>query len=119
MHAPRYRSAVIMFAKGMMALAKVVNSGHLLDCQKLDGQFLTGSCAMSPCTVAMGACCKPNDTCVVTSRDMCVMQSGRWNGRGTGCMPATLCCRADFDRNGTLAPGDIFEFLNAWFVGCP
>lgn len=89
------------------------------DCLKLDGQFLAGSCAMSPCTVAMGACCKPDDTCVVTSRDMCAMQSGRWNGRGTGCMPATLCCRADFDRNGTLAPGDIFEFLNAWFVGCP
>lgn len=28
-------------------------------------------------------------------------------------------CRADFDENGTLAPADIFSFLNTWFAGCP
>lgn len=28
-------------------------------------------------------------------------------------------CAADFDRSGTLGVSDIFDFLNAWFTGCP
>ncbi len=28
-------------------------------------------------------------------------------------------CRADFDESGQVAAPDIFEFLNAWFAGCP
>jgi hypothetical protein len=28
-------------------------------------------------------------------------------------------CAADFSGNGVLAVQDIFEFLNAWFAGCP
>jgi hypothetical protein len=30
-----------------------------------------------------------------------------------------LGCRADFDRDGTVAVLDIFSFLNTWFAGCP
>jgi hypothetical protein len=29
------------------------------------------------------------------------------------------CCKADFDGSGQLAVQDIFDFLNAWFAGCP
>lgn len=29
----------------------------------------------------------------------------------------TTTCRADFDGSGSLAPADIFAFLNAWFSG--
>lgn len=29
-----------------------------------------------------------------------------------------LGCEVDFDRNGTLAVQDIFDYLNAWFAGC-
>ncbi|MBY0312252.1 MAG: hypothetical protein K2W85_09290 [Phycisphaerales bacterium] len=28
-------------------------------------------------------------------------------------------CPADFNQSGTLDAQDIFEFLNAWFAGCP
>ena len=28
-------------------------------------------------------------------------------------------CAADFNGNGALAVQDIFDFLNAWFAGCP
>ncbi len=28
-------------------------------------------------------------------------------------------CKADFNENASLAIGDIFDFLNAWFAGCP
>lgn len=30
-----------------------------------------------------------------------------------------LACPGDFDLNGTAGTNDIFEFLNAWFGGCP
>lgn len=30
----------------------------------------------------------------------------------------TVFCRADFDRDGMVAVGDIFAFLNAWFASC-
>ena len=28
-------------------------------------------------------------------------------------------CAADFNKDGTLAVQDIFDFLGAWFAGCP
>lgn len=32
--------------------------------------------------------------------------------------PAAGFCRADFNRDGTLAVQDIFDYLSAWFAGC-
>ncbi|MBY0312437.1 MAG: hypothetical protein K2W85_10230 [Phycisphaerales bacterium] len=34
-------------------------------------------------------------------------------------LSVTQTCRADFDQNGAPTAADIFEFLNAWFAGCP
>lgn len=34
-------------------------------------------------------------------------------------MGLNLGCAADFDLNGVAGTNDIFEFLNAWFAGCP
>lgn len=38
---------------------------------------------------------------------------------GAGVLGVRVPCRADFDQSGVLALADIFEFLNAWFAGCP
>ncbi|HMN41249.1 MAG TPA: hypothetical protein PKE29_10415 [Phycisphaerales bacterium] len=37
----------------------------------------------------------------------------------TGCTPVGNACPADFNASGTLEVADIFDFLNAWFAGCP
>jgi hypothetical protein len=34
-------------------------------------------------------------------------------------IPTGGSCRADFDGSGALSTQDIFDFLNAWFAGCP
>lgn len=34
----------------------------------------------------------------------------------TGCVAS---CNADFNRSGAIEVQDIFDFLNAWFAGCP
>jgi hypothetical protein len=34
-------------------------------------------------------------------------------------IPTGGSCRADFNGDGTLSSQDIFDFLNAWFAGCP
>lgn len=76
---------------------------------------------------ATGACCLGVD-CAVTTEGCCSGQVGTtrriFQGPGTVCNapgapPFTNdlipCCRADFDRNGTRAPSDIFAFLNNYF----
>jgi hypothetical protein len=37
----------------------------------------------------------------------------------TGCTSAAAGCPADFNQTGHLEVADIFDFLNAWFAGCP
>ncbi len=66
----------------------------------------------------VGACCQ-GSICTLTAPQACV---GGFAGLSTVCNPASdvlPCCRADFDRSGTLTAADIFDYLNAWFLGEP
>jgi hypothetical protein len=73
-------------------------------------------------TLASGACCT-GSTCSITTVDHCPAANARFAGPGTACNAAgsttTPCCLADFDQSGTVAVGDIFAYLNAWFAGDP
>ncbi len=40
-------------------------------------------------------------------------------GTITGCNPATSACPADFNNSGAVSVQDIFDFLAAYFAGCP
>jgi len=40
-------------------------------------------------------------------------------GSATGGSGGRPSCAADVDRSGTVSLQDVFEFLNAWFLGCP
>jgi hypothetical protein len=42
-----------------------------------------------------------------------------FQGVGSVCVAKVTCCPANFNRNATLEIQDIFDFLNAWFAGCP
>jgi hypothetical protein len=32
---------------------------------------------------------------------------------------STPGCRVDYNQDGSVNPQDVFDFLNAWFTGCP
>jgi Matrixin/Bacterial pre-peptidase C-terminal domain/PKD domain len=91
-------------------------------CATTGGVFQGGgvSCGPSTCPPATGACCR-NSICVVQTQAECSGTGTSFSGAGSACNPAgnatTPCCKADFDRSGSLAVTDIFAFLNAWFGG--
>jgi hypothetical protein len=70
----------------------------------------------------MGACCR-GSTCAVESSDTCTGAGTSYAGASTTCnVPGNYtapCCKADFNRNGTIEVQDIFDFLNAWFASDP
>ena len=84
------------------------------------------TCSPNTCpTLTPGACCNPSTgACVVTIQTTCTTLSGQYHGDGAFCTPG-LCptgggsCHADFNGNGHLEVQDIFDFLSAWFAGCP
>jgi hypothetical protein len=45
--------------------------------------------------------------------------SGRQAGWGVLGITATADCRADFNHDSATNVQDIFDFLSAWFAGCP
>jgi hypothetical protein len=75
-------------------------------------------CTPNPCPQPTGACCS-GVTCSVITQALCVGTNRSWVGPSTVCNVSgnnlTPCCRADFNRDGTRAPSDIFAFLNAYF----
>ncbi len=92
------------------------------DCAALGGSpQAVASCSPIPCLIALptGACCE-GVGCTVTVSFACF--GGVWQGANTTCQPApgvNRCCRADFNNSGTVSVQDIFDFLAAYFAGCP
>jgi hypothetical protein len=81
-----------------------------------------GSACSSAC---LGVCCI-GACCVLMVADDCSSPGGGVGAvyvGGLGCNAAPVsnvpCCRADFDKSGTVTVGDIFDYLNAWFAGSP
>ncbi|MCC6321938.1 MAG: hypothetical protein IT438_10950 [Phycisphaerales bacterium] len=91
-------------------------------CQAFGGRFLGGTtaCATSSCpnTLPTGACCR-GLACAIEPILTC---TGRFEGEDTVCTPivgVNRCCRADFNASGALSVQDLFDFLTAYFAGCP
>ncbi len=90
-------------------------------CGALGGQFRGGgtTCALVTCA-AEGACCD-GLICRVVPQTAC-LTIGRYLGNGTACVcPSGVnpCCAADFNNSGAVSVQDIFDFLEAYFEGCP
>jgi hypothetical protein len=85
-------------------------------------------CSPDPCSAPLtGACCL-GVGCTVTTSAACTGSVGtsarQYRGDGTVCNAPgtppftnnlTPCCRADFNKNGTREPNDIFNFLTNYF----
>jgi hypothetical protein len=60
--------------------------------------------------------------CTTTTAAGC---AGTFLGVGTVCAPVVrggtinACCKADFNNSGGISVQDIFDFLAAYFAGCP
>jgi hypothetical protein len=79
--------------------------------------------AVNCATIVPGACCHGATCQSITSPSCAAIVGARFLG-GTSCTPVAAggpnpCCPADFNNSGGLSPQDIFDFLNAWFAGCP
>lgn len=77
-----------------------------------------GTTCAPACPPPVGACCTAR-VCSIATASACTIGGGDWQGPLTTCTPATRCCRADFDGSGTVAVGDVLEFLGEYFAGCP
>lgn len=70
-----------------------------------------------------GACCNPETgACVVTMSSTCGPLGGSYQGDGSTCTPnpcQVTSCAADFNNSGNVSVQDIFDFLSAYFAGCP
>jgi hypothetical protein len=72
-----------------------------------------------------GACCRGStgNFCSITTAATCTNSfGGTYQGDNIVCRtPGTpaLCCKADFNGDGTVGVQDIFDFLQAWFAGNP
>lgn len=64
----------------------------------------------------VGACCV-GPACTLADASACAAQGGTFTGGG-GCVvgdePGTACCEADSNRDGSIAVGDILDFLSFW-----
>ena len=71
-----------------------------------------------------GACCN-GTTCTLVSGAAACIAPATYLGNGTACAPLgrngamNACCPADFNNSGGANVQDIFDFLAAWFAGCP
>lgn len=84
------------------------------------GTFLGVGTPCSPSS-CLGACCNRwTGNCVVTDSSTCASFGLRFNGIGGTCSTnACNACPADFNGVGGPTVQDVFDFLAAYFSGCP
>jgi hypothetical protein len=68
-----------------------------------------------------GACCNRwTGNCSITLPATCTNLGLRFDGVGVTCAPARCRpCPADFNGSSHISVQDIFDFLAAYFAGCP
>jgi hypothetical protein len=103
-----------------------------IDCTTFEGAFMgTGAtCLPNPCEAPVGACCN-GSVCTLTTWAECLgFRTRRFLGNGSTCVPGTTaattgwptfnpCCKGDFNASGAPSVQDLFDFLAAYFAGCP
>ncbi|MFN7021590.1 MAG: hypothetical protein ACK4WH_09720 [Phycisphaerales bacterium] len=90
-------------------------------CADLSGNFVGAFSVCSPLACALGACCC-GAACILTDPASCLGTNRIFEGLGTSCQPYDFdqpCCRADFNKSGSLSVQDIFDFLVAYFAEDP
>jgi hypothetical protein len=77
-----------------------------------------GVCSPDPC---LGACCnRKGGQCLVMHSADCATLGLQFLGLGAACSPVTCrACPGDFNGVGGISVQDIFDFLAAYFAGCP
>ncbi len=70
------------------------------------------------------ACCNPTSGfCAMVDPSACTGLGSTAGATNSTCSPNSCVphpvCRADFNNSAGLEVQDIFDFLNAWFAGCP
>lgn len=69
----------------------------------------------------MGACCNTiNGGCAMAEPAACATLGLSFAGVGVACAAAPcVACPGDFNRTGGVTLQDLFDYLSAWFAGCP
>jgi hypothetical protein len=71
----------------------------------------------------LGACCdRVSGGCAVVEPAACSSLGLSFAGVGAACAASPSTCHAcpgDFNRSGGVTLQDLFDFLGAWFAGCP
>jgi hypothetical protein len=87
---------------------------------------LNSTCTVNNCPqpAPPAACCSgTTGACLMLVPSTCTGFGGTPGAANSTCSPspcqATQACRADFNGNHLLEVQDIFDFLAAWFAGCP
>lgn len=87
------------------------------DCTRLnclirwnDGKYLAPNAQVSPDT---------KTAWVPTGHDFSFLIAGVLRSSEPGGSGATATCAADFNKDGKPTVQDLFDFLSAWFAGCP
>jgi hypothetical protein len=82
-----------------------------------------GTCAANTCA-ATGICCRGSTCNTTTTQANCTTTgflAGATFPTGPTCVGSsnTHCCYADYNKQGGITVGDIFDFLNDWFASSP
>lgn len=84
-------------------------------------RFSGGPGALNLALTTIGACCnRATGGCAALTSSDCGALGCDFLGFGIVCRPfGCPPCPADFNRSGTVSVQDIFDFLAAYFAGCP
>ncbi len=92
------------------------------DCLELDGGFagFGSDCEPVPCGLPIGACCRPDGTCVPdVGEGLCTLSlGGTWRGAGSDC-GAVRCCPGDVRPDGRVDLEDVLAVLSDWGACSP
>jgi len=104
----------------------LVENGAVFDCIVSNpcGSTISNGASVVVSPQPTGACCH-GATCFIAIGAVQCTAGGIYLGDGTICNPLSrtgalnACCRADFNNSGAVSVQDLFDFLGAWFAGCP
>jgi hypothetical protein len=105
---PTATGALALSANGAAFVSQ--GTGVAMPAFKLIGEVINGAC----CNHATGQC-------QVTAHSNCTIWTGFTYVAGNACTPQNCppTCPGDFNDSGGVSVQDIFDYLSAFFAGCP